>query len=171
MALEIIRLANSLADDQIGDDEVLAFVNDALAEIGRETNASFPVLETKYDEPVIPDKWQRILLVPYAKARIKEKDSSQFEWEAAYSQFYNNLTDFRSSYVIPDAYKDLEGGSSIIVGGENMVVDSGDTLATIAKQNQTTVDALISENPHLKFATSYSESSILTRPGFWQFPW
>ena len=110
---KLIDLANSLADDLIPDEEVKEFVNDAIAAINIEVGANFPSLENMDDEPVFPEKWQRMLIVPYAKARIKEKDSSQFEWAVAYEQFFENLLLFKTNYHIPDEYKDENSQGTI----------------------------------------------------------
>lgn len=103
---QLIVSVNSLADDLIPDDEVQEFINDAIAAINIETKAKFPSLEGMDDMPEFPEKWQRMLIVPYAKARIKEKDSSQFEWEIGYEQFFENIMQFKKQYDIPEEFKD-----------------------------------------------------------------
>lgn len=110
---KLIQLSNDLADDQIPVEEVKEFVNDAIAAINIEVKANFPSLENMEDEPVIPEKWQRMLIIPYAKARIKEKDSSQFEWEVGYEQFFENLSLFKANYKIPEEYRD-EGSNEAL---------------------------------------------------------
>lgn len=110
---KLIELANSLADDLIPDDEVKEFINDAIAAVNIEVGAKYPTLDNMDDEPALPEMWQRMLLVPYAKARIKEKDSSQFEWEIGYEQFFENLLQFKKRYIIPEEYRDTEGKSQI----------------------------------------------------------
>lgn len=110
---ELIVAANSLADDLIPDNEVKEFVNDAIAAINIEVGSKFPSLEEMNDEPPFPEKWQRMLIVPYAKARIKEKDSSQFEWEIGYEQFFENLILFKNKYEIPEEYKDTDSGATV----------------------------------------------------------
>lgn len=110
---ELIEAANSLADDLIPEDEVQEFVNDAIAAINVEVGANFPFLLENEDVPAFPEKWQRMLIIPFTKGRIKEKDSSQFEWEVAYEQFFANLESFKVQYEIPDDYKDPNSNSSI----------------------------------------------------------
>lgn len=110
---ELIEAANSLADDLIPDEEVQQFVNDAIAAINVEVNANFPSLIEMDDVPAFPEKWQRMLIIPFTKGRIKEKDSSQFEWEVAYEQFFANLESFKLHYVIPDEFVDDENNSAI----------------------------------------------------------
>lgn len=108
---QIIDEANNLGDDFLTNEEVTGFVNDAIAIINIETKANFPFLEDENDEPAFPEKWQRALIIPFVKGRIKEKDSSQFEWEVAYDQFYVNLDHFKTDYPIPEEYKDEEARS------------------------------------------------------------
>lgn len=110
---KLIELGNNLADDQIPVETVQEYVNDAIAAINIEVGAEFPSLDTMDDEPVIPEKWQRMLIVPYVKARIKEQDSSQFEWEVGYEQFFENMLLFKKHYTIPEAYKDSDSKSGI----------------------------------------------------------
>jgi len=105
---KLIELGMSLADDMLPEDEVKEFVNDAIAAINIEVDADFPFLDAMDDVFPIPEKWQRLLIVPFVKARIKEKDSSQFEWEVGYEQFFTNLRDFAAKYVIPEQYKETK---------------------------------------------------------------
>lgn len=109
MSLTLERLiaeANNLADDMLTNDEVQGFVNDAIAAINIEMPANFPFLYALEDMPVFPEKWQRMLIIPFVKGRIKEKDSSQFEWEVAYEQFFVNLEEFKTKYEVPEEYQD-----------------------------------------------------------------
>lgn len=109
---ELIAAANNLADDQLMDEEVIGFVNDAISAINIEVDANFPFLSEMEDEPAFPEKWQRMLIIPFVKGRIKEKDSSQFEWEIAYEQFFTNLADFSTKYTIPEEYAETGNASS-----------------------------------------------------------
>lgn len=123
MALSLQNLideSNNLADDFLSVDEVKGFVNDAMSAINIEVNTNFPVLIDLEDTPVFPEKWQRMLLIPFIKGRIKEKDSSQFEWEAGYEQFFTNLAEFKTKYIIPEEYKDLLSSGSIT---EKSIID------------------------------------------------
>lgn len=106
-------MANDLSDDQIPQEEVQEFINDAIAAINIEISATFPFLDGDDDEPIIPETWQRMLIIPYAKGRIKEKDSSQFEWESGYQQFFENLILFKTNYKLPPEYEDTNGKSGI----------------------------------------------------------
>lgn len=110
---QLIDEANNLADDFLEDDEAKSFVNDAIAAINIEVNANFPFLEEMEDEPVIPEKWQRMLIIPFAKGRIKEKDSSEFEWAAGYEQFFTNLGEFKGRYTVPDEFKDPDEAGGV----------------------------------------------------------
>lgn len=102
---KIIEEANNLADDMLPNEEIIGFVNDAISAINIEVNAEFPFLYDLEDSPAFPEKWQRMLIIPFVKGRIKEKDSSQFEWEVAYEQFFVNLAEFKLKYAIPEEYK------------------------------------------------------------------
>lgn len=110
---QLIDEANNLADDFLTDEEAKGFINDAIAAINIEVGANFPFLDDETDEPVFPEKWQRMLIIPYAKARIKEKDSSMFEWEIGYEQFFANLAEFKTKYRIPDEYIDHDEMSEV----------------------------------------------------------
>lgn len=110
---QLINEANNLADDFLNVEEVKGFVNDAIAAINIEVDANFPFLEELEDEPAFPEKWQRMLIIPFVKARIKEKDSSQFEWEIGYDQFFANLAEFKTKYEIPEEYRDTESKGQV----------------------------------------------------------
>lgn len=105
---EIIEHVNNLADDLLPSSEVLGYVNDAIAAINIEVDADYPLIEPygfEYVEIDLPEKWIRMLIIPYVKGRIKEKDSSQFEWESGYEQFFTNMHEFAAKYKIPEKYK------------------------------------------------------------------
>lgn len=103
---EAITHINNLGDDQIEDNVVLSWINDALAEIGREVKATFPELTVITETLPLENKWCRVLIIPYATARMKQQDSSQFEYRDLYGQFLTALDDFATRYVVPDTYKD-----------------------------------------------------------------
>lgn len=168
---ELIKESNSLADDLIPEDEVKSFVNDAIALIGQDQYATFPSLEDMEDVPVIPDKWQRMLIIPYTVGRIKQKDSSQFEWEGGYSQFYANIAEFSTTYRIPKQYLDLEYPSTISVNGQPYEIESGDTLYIISERENVSVSQLLSENEdNLRFVnTSYNDDVSNFKPHFWSW--
>jgi hypothetical protein len=104
---ELVEHTNLLTDEDFEAGQVVNFLNDAMAKINTECNANFPFLTlTGNEEPVFPEKWQRLLLCTFAAGRIKENDSSQFEYIDFYSQFDAALTDFKNKYRIPDEYRD-----------------------------------------------------------------
>lgn len=117
--MELVRLVNHInlaTDEDFEMLEVIGFLNDAIARINIEMDAVFPMIDEdlpdvnmyQFEEyEAIPDHWQRQLLVPYAAGRIKENDSSQFEYTDWYAQFEHNLDRFRSKYEVPLIYKDL----------------------------------------------------------------
>lgn len=103
---ELVKLVNTLADEQESQDMVAGFINDAIAKINIRLKANFPFLNKAEDVPVFPEKWQRALLIPFGVGRLKQWDSSQFEYTDAYSEFLANLDEMAASYVVPDEYKD-----------------------------------------------------------------
>jgi hypothetical protein len=116
---KLVSHINLVSDEDFEFKEVLAFINDAIAKINVEVGAVFPFIDVEFDLPVdeypldaINETWQRMLFVPYAAGRIKENDSSQFEYTDWYTQFDLNLQKFKSGVVIPDKYVDtsLSGG-------------------------------------------------------------
>jgi hypothetical protein len=113
----LVKHINLVSDEDFEFTEVLAFINDAIAKINIECGAVFPFIDIEFDQPVdeytaISDTWQRMLFVPFSAGRIKENDSSQFEYTDWYGQFDLNLREFESKVVIPDEYLDttLSGG-------------------------------------------------------------
>lgn len=104
----LIQAINNLADEQESPEIVTEFINSAIAKINIECNADFPFLSitNPSQEPAFPEKWQRALLIPFGVGRIKQLDSSQFEYSDAYNEFLVNLIDFKTKYVIPEQYKD-----------------------------------------------------------------
>ena len=105
---EAIVHINNLGDDQIESEVVLSWINDALAEIGRTVKATFPELTDINEQLPLENKWVRAMIIPFATARMKQQDSSQFEYRDLYSQFMTALDDFASRYIVPDIYKDPE---------------------------------------------------------------
>lgn len=105
---QVMEEANNLADEAIEEEILIGFINDCTAQINSRAKANFPFysitdLETEF---VIPEKWVRVLYIPFVAARIKQQDSSQFEYMDLYAQFERGLGDFISYYVIPDDYVD-----------------------------------------------------------------
>lgn len=117
--MEVIRLIDKInlaADEDFETLQVIEFINDAIQKINVECGAIFPEIDVTLPENLyqfeeytaFPDKWQNQLFVPYAVGRIKENDSSQFEYRDWYSQFDVNLELFKSRYNIPEEYLDVD---------------------------------------------------------------
>lgn len=108
---DLIEEANILSDDELDDVEVLTFVNACTALINIKTQAIFPdlTINDMGTTLFLPNKWVRALYVPFIAGRIKQKDSSQYEYSDMYSQFELALAEFVSSYPIPDQYQDKTG--------------------------------------------------------------
>ena len=105
---ELINHINELSDEQETPSLILEFVNDAIAKVNVECDANFPFLRLDTTNiTFLPEKWVRVLLVPFAVGRVKQRDSSEFEFSAAYSEFLANVVEFQAKYNIPDEYKDL----------------------------------------------------------------
>lgn len=105
---EIVSQAILISDEDMPTSEVFQFLNDAVAKINVECKANFPFfnLNTADEEYAgFDETWQRTLLVPFAVGRIKQKESSQFEYSDAYAEFSGSLLEFKASYTIPDEYK------------------------------------------------------------------
>lgn len=160
---ELIKSVNDLADDILPDAEVVNYLNDGIAKINTESGANFPFLDviTPDQEPVIPEKWQRLLLVPYATAKVKQKDSSQFEYSDLYAQFADNMSEFKSKYTVPISYKELVE-QTITVNGSDYAVSEGEILQDIATANSTTVQAIIDENEEILFDSPSSVNPNFT---------
>jgi hypothetical protein len=107
---QLVEAANAVTDEDISFSDALPFINDCVAKINIECNANFPFY-TETDtltEIPLPEKWQRALFIPFLSARIKQVDSSQFEFQQFFTEFYSNLSDFEMKYNIPEQYQDLE---------------------------------------------------------------
>ena len=105
--VKLIELVNTLSDEQEPDANVLEYLNDAVARINIRLKANLPYLTLDPgDAPIFPEKWQRALLVPFGVGRIKQQDSSQFEYSDAYQEFEINLADMAVQYEVPSVYKD-----------------------------------------------------------------
>jgi hypothetical protein len=105
--VKLIQLVNTLSDEQESAANVLEYLNDAMARINIKLKANLPYLTLDPgDQPVFDEKWQRALLVPFGVGRIKQQDSSQFEYSDAYQEFEINLADMAVQYDVPLVYKD-----------------------------------------------------------------
>lgn len=104
---EIVSHVNLLADEDYPLNEVRPFINDAIARVNIDCYSSFPLLNLDDVEfTALPDKWILALFIPFIVGRLKQKDSSQFEYGDAYAEFMANLTLFKTNYTIPEEYKD-----------------------------------------------------------------
>lgn len=105
---------NRVTDEDFELADMLGFINDAIQKINIEVGAIFPEIDETLPEKLyqqeeytaFPDKWIRMLIVPFAAGRIKENDSSQFEYIDWYKQFDLNLEKFKKDYKIPEEYID-----------------------------------------------------------------
>lgn len=104
----ITATANIMAEESFSSSQVVEFVNDAIAKINITCSANFPFMSTENSEEYtgFPEKWQRSLFIPFVVGRMKQVDSSQFEYSDNYGEFTNNLLVFNLKYTIPDEYKD-----------------------------------------------------------------
>lgn len=114
--LPLVAHINLVTDEDFDLKQVIGFCNDAISKINIEANALFPLIDETLKEnnykteeyADIPDHWIRMLIVPYAAGRIKENDSSQFEYMDWYAQFDLNMKKFLDSYEIPEEFKGAE---------------------------------------------------------------
>ena len=110
----LMQHINRVTDEDFELADMLGFINDAIQKINVEMGTLFPEIDETLPERVyeqeeytaFPDKWIRMLIVPFAAGRIKENDSSQFEYMDWYAQFDINLEKFRTGYTIPLVYID-----------------------------------------------------------------
>lgn len=168
--VDIIGEANGLSDETETNGTVLSFLNQAMAKINVHMNAGFPYLTLNTDDkPVFSEKWQRILLIPFAVGRIKQKDSSQFEYSDAYSEFLASLADFKAKYTVPDIYRSLVSGNTIILADNtNYVVKEDDTLTSIAVDKTMVAADIMAKNLKLYYVTDGISSDIYDTP---PYPW
>jgi hypothetical protein len=112
---EIMEEANLITDESIDYQTILSFINQAISRINSEADSMFPyyTMNDSAATPPFPEKWQRNLLIPFVAARIKQQDSSQFEYNDLFGEFERNLVDFKAKYIVPVAYKDAEASGSI----------------------------------------------------------
>lgn len=106
---EFIANANDISDESESAQTVTRFLNDAIAKVNAECKANYPFMDYLVldQELPLPETWVRTILLPFAAGRIKTKDSSQFEYSDLYGEFMDGLATFKSSYTIPDIYRDL----------------------------------------------------------------
>lgn len=115
--LELVEQINLVTDEDFELKQVLRFCNDAIAKINITVSAQFPFIDVTLKDSLykteeytaLPETWIRMLIVPYAAGRIKENDSSQFEYADWYSQFDINLGKFADDYEIPEEFQVANG--------------------------------------------------------------
>lgn len=104
----LTTVANAQAEESFSSSQVVEFANDAIARINIECGANFPFMNASDAEEYtgFPEKWQRTTILPFVVARMKQVDSSQFEYNDSFSEFANGLATFKMKYTIPDEFKD-----------------------------------------------------------------
>ncbi|MBU8770331.1 hypothetical protein [Cytobacillus oceanisediminis] len=105
---QIIEAVNALSDENSPPKQITTWVNDAIARINIELGANFPFMDLAKatESPAFPEKYHYTVLLPFATARIKQVDSSQFEYSDLFMEFEANLTKMKSTYTVPDEFKD-----------------------------------------------------------------
>lgn len=125
LVTELITSINDMSDEKEPSAIVVAFINDAISKINIECDTIFPLITVSTtDITFIPDKWVYTLIIPFGVGRVKQKDSSEFEFSAAYNEFMGNLLEFRSKYTIPVEYVDTSVAS--VVESDIMTVPGWD---------------------------------------------
>lgn len=105
--LRLVARVNDLSDESDTTENIIEYLNDAISDINVRLKANFPYLDTDFSrEPAFPEKWQRLLLIPFACGRVKQKDGSQFEYSDYFSQYEEKVTEMAASYDVPTMYKD-----------------------------------------------------------------
>lgn len=171
---EIIIAINNLSDETETNPNVLLFINDAIARINVHMNCAFPpLLNDNNNAPVFSDKWQRVLLIPFAVGRIKQKDSSQFEYTDAYREFESNLDTFKQKYNVPTIYKCLVSGKTITLPDTTSYeVQEDDSLASIAEEKGVETADILAVNDTLSFVEDGISSDVYDKPTFpWSVSW
>jgi hypothetical protein len=104
----LTNTVNNLADEDFSSNQVVEFVNDAIAKINITCSANFPYMSVENTEEYLgfPEKWQRTLFIPFVVGRMKAVDSSQFEYSDSYNEFTSNLMVFNLKFPVPEEYKD-----------------------------------------------------------------
>lgn len=109
---QLVAHINNVADEQEPLAKITGYINDAIAQINVKMEAEFPYMDSALDiEPPFPEKYQRTVLVPFAVGRIKQADSSQFEYTDSYIQFSDGLGEMMAKYPVPDLYKSAQNTS------------------------------------------------------------
>lgn len=145
---DLITAISSLVDDSPDPGTVVYWINDAMANINNIVNAGFPYADVTNTTAIlaIPEMWQRRIIVPFAAAKAKQQDSSQFEYTDMYNDAYNAINDFQAKYVVPVQYKLLDTNQSIIVNSASYTPVYGDTLQSLADANGITYTDILNAN-------------------------
>lgn len=142
---------NTISEESFTSSQIAMFANDALARINIESQANFPFVSESdpADYTAFPEKWQRALVIPFVMGRIKQVDSSQFEYSDSFKEFMSNLTLFKAKFPIPDAYQDTNEstsfepdytGNNYNWSGAPIVTGPLDTPLPITPTTTTTID-------------------------------
>lgn len=105
----LLSIIRRLSDEQGESSEnIVDFLNDAVAKVNIECSTLFPFFDLQvstFQHP-IPVSWQRALFIPFGVGRVKQKESSQFEYSDSYNEFLTNLDQFKLKYTVPTEYQD-----------------------------------------------------------------
>jgi hypothetical protein len=170
---DVINQINELSDEQEAPNVVTNFVNDAIAEINVTCQTGFPEMVLAEDKTfMFPDKWVRMLIIPYGVGRVKQKDSSQFEYMDAYGQFMARVEEFRTQGVIPREHKELPLDTEVTMPDNSTVTsESGDTLYTISVNFNVPLADLKADNTDIDYSGSGFKSDILETPPYYSSRW
>lgn len=172
---ELVNAINELSDEQESTSLVVSFINDAIAQINTATDAGFPMLDASdaNSEPHFPEEWQRTLLIPYGVGRVKQRDSSQFEYSDAYAQFMQSLEEFKTNYTIPARHKRIKPGAIVVFpNGSEHIAEWGDTIFKLALEHGLDWRDLQELNDNIQFdSVKFAESDIYTQPTLPWFSW
>jgi hypothetical protein len=104
----LVQTVNNLADEDYDANQIVEFVNDAIAKINITCSSNFPYMSASDSSEYtgFPEKWQRSLFIPFVVGRMKAVDSSQFEYNDNYGEFQSNLMVFNLKYPVPEEHKD-----------------------------------------------------------------
>lgn len=104
---EMVAHINLVTDESFSQPQVVSFINDGISQVNVYAESVFPMItDSMVEYTAIPEHWQRQLFVSYAAARIKQNDSSQFEYSDWFSQFQANMVEFEAKFTVPDEFKD-----------------------------------------------------------------
>lgn len=124
--LKLVAHVNLATDEDFELMQVIGFINDAIAKLNIDAGTLYPFVDdtlqidqyAQEEYTDLPETWIRTLIVPYASGRIKENDSSQFEYLDWYGQYDANLVQFKANYNIPLVY--IDPNASVTRGEEDM---------------------------------------------------